>query len=524
MTIRLYDSLEGRLDAGALWRFLQRSLGLPETPTLVSALRSPTSTPLDPAIIYSLEHLLGTHKVYATPAVLGAHTTGRTYTEYLRQHNVHQTPGAVVYPENEGDIALLMSWSAERDLALLPWGGGVDPYYGKPADGKPLIVVDMERMNQVLFVDEEYRQVRVQAGVRWTELERLLTPHDLSAQQYYPTASATVGGTLAVNALNLKSPAYGSITENVQAIRALTPTGPLYVRYPQPLEIDKRGLFIGSHGSWGVVTEITLRLFPRPAERLYLDFGFADWEGALMALWNLLQAGIRPAWARVAGNNQFFVSSSPLSRFWHGLPFARQNAHHAAPVHLTLSLEGEHQAVLSMRNRIQALLKGYAVIGGGTTLQVLPSLCELIWDPVMSPVHHLWRWGMLADVLMASVPWPKANAFRQEWEEALQSVLQATGEAPALALTTIYAAEAYAVLYTLLLGQQVPVAEEKLLQVRAIHTVARETKQRWGVDIAPSPLLGDVFRAMEEAMDPLGVMVRYRQPNVALLSGDDAAY
>ncbi len=523
MTVRLYDSLESRLDAGALWSFLQRSLGLPETPTLVSALHSPTSTPLDPAIIYSLEHLLGTHKVYATPAVLSAHATGRTYTEYLRQHNVHQTPGAVVYPENEGDIALLMSWSAERDLALLPWGGGVDPYYGKPADGRPLIVVDMERMSQVLFVDEEYRQVRVQAGVRWTELERLLTHHGLSAQQYYLTASATVGGTLAVNALNLKSPAYGSITETVQAIRALTPAGPLHFRYPQPLEIDKRGLLIGTHGSWGIVTEVTLRLFPCPAERLYLDFGFAEWESALMALWSLLQAGVRPAWARVAGNNQLFASPSPLSRFWHGLPFARQNAHHAAPVHLTLSLEGGHQAVLSMRNRIQSLVKGYAV-GGGATLQVLPSFCELIWDPVTSPVRHLWRWGVLADVLMASVPWPKVNAFRQEWEEALQSVLQATGEAPALALTTIYAAEAYAVLYTLLLGRQVPAVEEKLLQVKAIHTVAQETKQRWGIDVAPSPLWGDILAAMEGTMDPLGVMLRYRRPGAALFSGDDAAY
>ncbi|MBN1876334.1 MAG: FAD-binding protein [Anaerolineae bacterium] len=511
MTSMLYPGSHNLISFNSLWSILCKWLPLPETPPAPVVTNLPTPTPLDPAILHSLNTTLGTDKVNVNPETLCKHANGITYAEYLRQHTLYRTPGAIVYPESETDIAVLMSWSAERELQLLPWGGGYNPYYGKSPNDIPFIVVNMERLNKVMAVDQEYRQVRVQAGIQWKTLEDILASSNMSTEQVYPSTQATVGGSIATNAHNLKALGYGTLRKNIQTLRGVTPAGLLHLEHPQPQEIDKRSMLVGTYGAWAIITEAVLRLFPYPTETLYLTSGFETWEEAITLLWQILQQGIRPSWARITGNKQqelLQMEHPQPSRL--GLWINRANVS-TMQAYLTLGLEGEHTNLLNAKNRVQMLLKearAHPLPARFTTNRT-----EAVWPQHPMPGQQLWQHGILVDIITASVPWPKVAAFQQEWEEALQSVLQATSNTPCQILTTLYAAEEYAILYTLLLGMQVTAIEEKLLQLEAIHSVAQETKRRWDISAPPSTNFQQVIEAISQTLDPTQVMLNYHWPH-----------
>ncbi|MCD4738865.1 MAG: FAD-binding oxidoreductase, partial [Anaerolineae bacterium] len=282
-----------------IWQNLAPRLALPETPPAPIEMRVSHQQTLEKPIRYSLEHLLDKERVKSSPAELQPYRGGESYPGFIRQQETHPAPLAVIEPANEQEIAALMRWAGQRDIHLLPWGNGTAPYQDKNRTQEPFMVVKSKRINRILSLDKDQLTLRVQAGATWAEIERELATQGLSTGADFPRATRTIGGTVAINAINTKSLGYGTLAYNTICIKAITPAGPVTLAYSQSGKQDQRSLVLGAHGRGGFITEVTLRIYPQPTERVQLLANFAHRELALSTLQEIIRSELRPISAQL---------------------------------------------------------------------------------------------------------------------------------------------------------------------------------------------------------------------------------
>lgn len=180
-------------------------------------------------------------------------------------------PLAVVAPVDEEDVVALVRWARRTQTPLVPRGGGTSlDGESVPRDGS--VVVDLSGWNRLLEVDREALWARVGPGMVNRELHRELRRFGL----FFPPnpgswATSTVGGNVGTNASGMRSFRYGPTRAWVREVAAVLGTG---ARVRLGSRVAKRSvgpdllqLFIGSEGTLGVATEVTVRLAPSPAVR-----------------------------------------------------------------------------------------------------------------------------------------------------------------------------------------------------------------------------------------------------------------
>ena len=214
-------------------------------------------------------------------------------------------PDVVAYPENDQDVALVLDWASGVGAALIPFGGGSSVCGGvtPPADGPPVVTLNLSKLDKVLEIDHASRAARIQAGVFGPALEDQLRPHKLTLRHFPAKLSNTrrsAGGSRrgrADTSLRL----YTHIDDFVESLRVVTPAGTLESRRlpgsgagPSP---DR--MFIGSEGILGVITEAWMRLQNRPIFRGGGAIHFKDFFSAARALRVLSQTGLYPSNCRI---------------------------------------------------------------------------------------------------------------------------------------------------------------------------------------------------------------------------------
>ncbi len=206
---------------------------------------------------------------------------------------------AVVRPRSTDEVAAVVRWCVEHHVAVVPRGSGTGLSGGANAsDG--CVVVSLDAMDAVLDVDVQERTARVQPGVVNDHLRARVAEDGL----WYPPDPASapwssIGGNVATNAGGLCCVKYGVTGEYVLGLEVVTGTGAV-VRIGKRTAkdvagYDLRGLFVGSEGTLGIITEITVKLLPLPGESRavvgYFDSLVAAGEGVA----NVSRAGIVPA-------------------------------------------------------------------------------------------------------------------------------------------------------------------------------------------------------------------------------------
>lgn len=491
----------------ALWQALSTFIPLPEVPPAPLPAPAIQLEPLEEPLLLSLQALLGENRVACSPELLHAHAGGETYPGFVRRYRAVAAPLAVIFPESEQEIAALMEWAGEREIQLLPWGGGNDPFWRKSQDCTSFVVVNLERMNRLLEITPADRQVKVQAGIRWTELEKQLETAGMTTGQTFESPLATVGGSVSSGVMGLKALGYGTFHENLTRLRAITPAGLLNLHKPAPGTPDWRGLLLSSHGTHGIITELSLRLFHLPTATYTQTALFASWEEALATLRQALECDLRPTWARILVPKEAALLTAPERPPRRLSSLLRREEATEGEVQLTVGVESCEEALIARyRQQLETLirdskgrLEGNGVAGPG----------DEPWRQALALLPALWERGILAHTLITAVPWPEAAEFCRDWEEALRSINEATGGVPGFVFTTLYAAEEYALIYTLLVGQQAAGGPEALqTQLEAIYEVARETTWRRNRTAWESNLQSDIASALTETLDPAGVLIR----------------
>jgi D-lactate dehydrogenase (cytochrome) len=223
-----------------------------------------------------------------------------TATAVREQHGRDESPfevpppDAVVFCESNADVADAVRLAGGHGVAVIPFG------VGSSLEGHLLAVqggisLDLSRMNRILAVNAEDLTVTVQAGVTRQQLNReikdtgLFFPID-------PGADASLGGMAATRASGTNAVRYGTMRENVLGLTVVTASGDV-VRTGTRAKKSSAGydltrLFVGSEGTLGVMTEVTLRLYPLPEAVSAAVCHFPTVDAAVRATIEVIQMGV----------------------------------------------------------------------------------------------------------------------------------------------------------------------------------------------------------------------------------------
>lgn len=193
-------------------------------------------------------------------------------------------PDAVVQPTSKEELISLAKLASRKNIPLIPRGAGSGGYGGAvPVKGG--IVVDLRRMNRILYIDEVRAEVTVEPGVVWWNLERELSKNGLSLRCYPTSAlSATVGGWVAQGGCGIGSFEYGSIGDNVSSVEIVTPKG-------EVIESADLDVVADCEGITGFITKVTLKV-RKHEEIVPLAAHFKDEKSMVKALQDIKELKI----------------------------------------------------------------------------------------------------------------------------------------------------------------------------------------------------------------------------------------
>src|SRR5256714_2630680 len=217
-------------------------------------------------------------------------------------HRIPQLPMAVVLPCTDKEICEILIICRGLDVPVVARGSGTGLSGGAMPHGGG-IILSLARMNQILELDPVARIARVQPGVRNLQVSEAAAPYGL---YYAPDPSSqiacSIGGNVAENSGGVHCLKYGLTVHNVMRVRGYTIDGELLELGSAALDspgLDLLAVVIGSEGLLLVVTEITVRLVPRPQLAQLVMASFDDVAKAADAVAAIIAAGINPAGIRM---------------------------------------------------------------------------------------------------------------------------------------------------------------------------------------------------------------------------------
>ena len=217
---------------------------------------------------------------------------------YAAERGRASLPAAVVRATSDADVAATLRLATAAGVPVVPRGGGSGvmgaavPYAGG-------IVVDVSAMDAIVDVDEVSLTATVEAGHNGRAFEEALNARGLSFPHFPASAEwASVGGYVAARGSGVLSSRYGKIEDLVLALRVVTPTGEVIDTLPVPRHAvgpELTQLFVGSEGTLGIVTRVTVKLIPLPAHRRFEALALPSLQAGVDGLRTVMQRGLRPA-------------------------------------------------------------------------------------------------------------------------------------------------------------------------------------------------------------------------------------
>ncbi|WGW13544.1 FAD-binding oxidoreductase [Saxibacter everestensis] len=270
-------------------------------------LRLPDSL-ISAAQLARLTELVGDAHVTTERLERVTHTYGKSIRDLLRLRDgsIARVPDVVVYPGTEAEVQQIVDLAVDQDAVLIPFGGGTNisgSLEPLPEETRPIISLDLGRMNRVLEVDEQSGLARVQAGTLGPDLEEQLGDRGWTMGHFPDSFThSTLGGWVATRSSGMQSDKYGDIAEITRGLRVVVPRRTLVIR-PLPgtsTGPSVREMILGSEGRLGVITEVTVQIHRLPTERQVLGYLFPDWQAGLAAMEEIASSDASPSVTRVS--------------------------------------------------------------------------------------------------------------------------------------------------------------------------------------------------------------------------------
>ena len=306
--------------------------------------------PLSPGLLADLRAQLGEDGVVTDPSSLLVYESDGL-TSY------RTTPAAVLLPRDTDEVSRVLRILARENLPFVPRGAGTGLSGGAVAI-QGSIVVGAARMRRILGLDAENRRAVVQPGVVNVELSAVAAPHGL---YYAPDPSSqtvcTIGGNVAENAGGPHCLKYGTTVNHVIGLTVVLPSGEIVRLGGRGGEhgIDLVGLFIGTEGTFGIATEIEVRLLPLPESIATLLGLFDDVDATSRVVSDVIAAGLLPAALEMVDREA--IRAVEASAYAAGLPDVAGA--------LVIEFDGTPEAVRADADRAEAICRA----GGAREVQ-----------------------------------------------------------------------------------------------------------------------------------------------------------
>jgi alkyldihydroxyacetonephosphate synthase len=399
--------------------------GVTSRPVAVDDLEVPEPS-LPAGLRVALQGAVGAEYVSTDPMDRVVHARGKCLRDLVRHRrgDIGRVPDVVVRPGGEPDIEAIVRAALDSDAVLIPFGGGSNisgSLEAREDEARPVISIDLGRMNRVLGVDEGSRLARVQAGAFGPDLEQQLNARGWTLGHFPDSFTySTLGGWIATRSSGMQSDKYGDAADLTRALRVVTPAGTLATR-PVPHTStgpSVREMILGSEGRLGVISEATVHVHRLPEERTILGYLFPSWGKALAAMHDIAESEASPSVTRVsdAPETRFSfatktnptvidrLKSSALKQY-----LKRRRGMDVEAMCLSfIGYEGTGSHVQSQRKLVGAIVKRH----GGLCIGASPG--ELYDQKKFDTPYirdYLLDRGALADVSETSAPWSELPAL-----------------------------------------------------------------------------------------------------------------
>jgi alkyldihydroxyacetonephosphate synthase len=374
----------------------------------------------------ALAAIVGVDRVRDDKFERAFHTRGRSTLDLLtlRAGDLSAAPDAVVTPRATEEVLAVLALAAEREMAVIPFGGGTGDGVAAPRGPfSAAIALDISQMDRLLALDPVSQIATAQAGIAGPALEKALAAKGFMLG-HYPEAFefSTLGGWIAGDGTGQAANRYGSAKDWLASAQLATPRGLFAAEGPL------KDLLIGSQGRFGVITEATLRVRRLPVvtgQRAYL---FRDFASGIAAVRDAAQAEIPTVLLR--------LSDAEETRFWHGYSQAGKAKGLAARLMrryldwrgfgekasgLVARFEGEATSVSRARRDFAAIVKKH----GALSFRVdEPWKKSAFFAPYLR--DSLLDRGVGYDAIETAASWSKLESVYGAVQGALESAIAAS--------------------------------------------------------------------------------------------------
>lgn len=471
--------------------------------------------------------VVGEEYVRDDQATRVSHAVGRSYPDLvrLRAGALPYAPDAVLCPASPDEVEALLEVAHQERIAVVPFGGGTSVVGGIDAlrpGFDSCVCVSLARLDEVVAIDEDALTARVQAGVFGPDLEARLQREGLTLGHYPQSFEfSTVGGWAATRSAGQQSTGYGRIDENVVGLRCATPTGTVELR-PVPASAagpDPRQVFVGSEGTLGIITEVTVRVRRLPEATLPDAWFFPDFASGATALRKMEQSGLHPDIARLSDRHETAFGLAQLGSAVQRrgmLAYLRARGL-KQPCLLVLRYDGTSAQAKARRAAGRAIAKEQR----GVTIGGVP---EVMWEKHRFSTPYLRDQlltdGMLVDTMETAAPWSVIDDLHDSIRAEMERALAARGT-PGFVLCHIshLYPDGCSLYYTVFARQE---RGAELEQWRALKTATGDAivagggtithHHACGADHAPwlvretGPMWRRMLSAAKAEVDPAGIM------------------
>jgi glycolate oxidase len=250
------------------------------------------------------------------------YVTDKVYERKLYDHDIaplpseisiifNTLPDIVIKPRTVEETSEIVKYANLHGIPIIPRGASSWGYGGTiPTKGG--IVLELKELKQIKNLDLENMTVTVGAGIRWKTLLDYLEENGLTFNVYPSSAlSATVGGWIATGGLGIGSLKYGHLREHIKEMKVVTPTGEIITLSKEKIGNSKMfDSIIGSEGTLGLITEVTLSIHEKPEKIQPLLIAFDDVETLVDLIKKVVKMPVKPFFIEIQDRDYLAIKRS----------------------------------------------------------------------------------------------------------------------------------------------------------------------------------------------------------------------
>jgi alkyldihydroxyacetonephosphate synthase len=522
-----------------VWTWLAAELGMPSL--LATPARAIEDVTLPEAKLSAetrakLVAMLGPERVRDSTYERAFHALGRSYYDLLRLRSgdIASAPDAVLYPRGTDEVLALLTFAAERDIAVVPYGGGTSVVGGVSAtrgEFPSVITLDLSGMDRLLDVDPASRTATAEAGIYGPALEKGLAAKGLTLGHHPQSFEfSSLGGWIAHRGAGQGSRRYGRAEDWLAGVKLATPRGLLDTNaFPGSSagpQLDD--IVLGSEGIFGIVTEATMRVHPAPEASDWRGYLFRDFASGASAIRAAAQDEIPATMLRLSDGEEtrFYRTFGGLGK-QRGLKdrfadlYLDRRGFDAKACALIAGFEGDAATVERARKQFDLLAKKFGALalgrGQGERWREGRFHGPYMRDPMMDR-------GVGIDTLETATRWSKIDVLYTAVRDALDKAMRETAPRPgAHGVVLCHISHSYpdgaSLYFTYIFPRSLG---GEIAQWRAIKTAASDAIAANGGTISHHHGVGedhlpwiaqekgslgiDVLRAIKCVLDPKGIL------------------